>query len=110
MITYEDFEKIDIRVGKIIKVETTEGLRNPSYKMIIDFGDEIGQKISLEQYTKNYVKEDLINRLVVCVINFQPKKIGHYISEVLTLGFEDEKGGIVSAMPERDVPLGKKMF
>lgn len=110
MIKYEDFEKVDVRVGKIIKVENTEGLRNPSYKMTIDFGGDIGQKVSLGQYTKNYSKDDLLSRLVMCVVNFEPKKIGHYISEVLTLGFEDAAGSIVFAMPEREVPVGKKMF
>lgn len=110
MISYVDFEKIDIRVGKIIKVENTDGLRNPSYKMTIDFGNEIGKKISLGQYTKNYSKKDLVDKLVMCVVNFEPKKIGHYISEVLTLGFEDEKGDIVFAAVERNVPLGKRIF
>lgn len=110
MIKYEDFEKIDVRVGKIIKIEDTEGLRNPAYKMTIDFGDKIGQKISLGQYTKNYSVESLQDMLVMCVVNFEPKKIGHYTSEVLTLGFEDENGGVVLATPERKVPLGQKMF
>lgn len=110
MIKYEDFEKVDVRVGKIIKVEDANGLRNPSYKMTIDFGGEIGKKISLGQYTKNYTKEDLLDRLVMCVVNFEPKKIGHYTSEALTLGFKDENGGIVFAMPERDVIIGERMF
>lgn len=110
MISYADFENVDIRTGRIIKVEDTTGLRNPSYKMTIDFGPEIGQKISLGQYTKNYSKDDLLGRLVMCVVNFAPKKIGHYMSEVLTLGFEDKDGGIVFATTERDVPLGRKMF
>ena len=110
MIPYADFEKVDVRIGKIVKVENTEGLRNPSYRMTIDFGDGIGKKISLGQYTKNYTKEDLLGKLIMCVVNFEPKKIGHYISEVLTLGYEDENGGIVLAVPERDVPPGKKMY
>ena len=110
MIEYDDFEKIDVRIGKVIKVEDTEGLRNPSYKMTINFGDEIGSKISLGQYTKNYSKEDLMNRLVMCVVNFEPKKIGHYTSEALTLGFNDRDGGIILAVPERKTSLGEKMF
>lgn len=109
-IKYEDFEKVDIRVGKIVKVEDTEGLRNPSYKMTIDFGDEIGTKNSLGQYTENYKKEDLEGRLVMCVINFEPKKIGKYTSEALTLGFEDKNSNVVLAIPEREVPLGKRMY
>lgn len=110
MIKYTDFEKIDVRVGKIIKVEDIKDLRNPSYKMAVDFGDKIGYKISLGQYTKNYSKEDLLNKLVICVVNFEPKKIGSYISEVLTLGFEDENNGVVLAIPERNIPLGKRMY
>lgn len=110
MIRYEDFEKVDVRIGKIIKVEDTEGLRNPSYKMTIDFGNEIGKKVSLGQYTKNYSKDDLLNRLVMCVVNLEPKEIGHYISEALTLGYKDKDGGIVLAVPEREVSLGERMF
>jgi len=110
MIMYEDFEKVDVRVGKIVKVEDAEGLRNPSYKMVIDFGDEIGKKVSLGQYTVNYTKEELVGRFVMCVVNFEPKKIGSYISEALTLGFEDEKGAVVLAVPDKDVPLGKRMY
>jgi len=109
-IKFEDFEKVDVRIGKIIKVEDTEGLRNPSYKMTIDFGNEVGKKISLGQYTKNYSKDDLLDRLVMCVINFEPKKIGHYTSEALTLGYKDKDGGIVLAVPEREVSLGERMF
>ena len=110
MIKYQDFEKVDMRVGKIVKVEDTEGLRNPSYKMTINLGEEIGQKISFGQYTKAYSKEDLLNKIVICVINFEPKKIGPYISEVLTLGFEDENGKIILAVPDQNVPLGRRMF
>jgi len=110
MIKFEDFEKIDVRVGKIIEVEDTRGLRNPSYKMTIDFGDEIGKKISLGQYTKNYSKDDLLGKLVMCVVNFEPKQIGHYTSEALTLGYKDKDGSIVLAIPERDVEIGERMF
>ncbi len=110
MIQYEDFEKIDVRTGKIIKIEDTEGLRKPAYKMTIDFGDEIGTKISLGQYTQNYSKDNLLGRLVACVVNFEPKKIGHYMSEALTLGFNDDSGGVVFVTPERDVPLGQRLF
>lgn len=109
-IQYNDFEKVDVRIGRIVKVEDAEDLRNPSYKMTIDFGNEIGTKISLGQYTKNYSKDDLLDRLVMCVVNFEPKKIGHYISEALTLGYKDKDGGIVLAVPEREVPLGERMF
>ena len=110
MIQYEDFEKVDVRVGKIIKVEDAEGIRKPLYKMTIDFGKEIGQKISLGKYTKHYSKKDLIGRLVMCVVNLAPKKIGDYESQVLTLGYEDKNGGIVLAIPDKDVPLGSRMY
>ncbi|PIS07743.1 tRNA-binding protein [Candidatus Berkelbacteria bacterium CG10_big_fil_rev_8_21_14_0_10_43_13] len=110
MIKYEDFEKIDVRIGRIINVEDTSGLRNPSYKMTIDFGPEIGRKISLGQYVSNYSKAELTGKLVMCVVNFEPKKIGHYLSEALTLGFKDENGRVVLAEPEREVSLGEKMF
>jgi len=110
MIKYEDFEKVDVRVGKIIKVEDTKGLRNPAYKMTIDFGEEIKLKISLGQYTKNYSAKELEGRLVMGVVNFEPKQIGKYTSEALTLGFEDEKGDVVLAIPEKDVPLGERMY
>jgi len=110
MIKFEDFEKVDVRIGKVINIEDTEGLRNPSYKMTVDFGPEIGQKVSLGQYTKNYSKVDLLNRLVMCVVNFEPKQIGHYTSEALTLGYRDKDGGIVLAVPEREVQIGERMF
>lgn len=110
MATWDDFEKIEIRVGKIIKVEDTEGLRISAYKMTIDFGEEIGQKISLGQYTANYTEETLEGRLVMCVINFEPKQIGSYISEALTLGFEDDEGNAVLAVPDKDVKIGQRLY
>jgi len=110
MITYQDFEKVDIRVGKILKVEKTSGIRISAYEMTIDFGDELGKKVSLAQITKNYTKYDLKDRLVMCVVNFAPKQIGKYTSEVLTLGFENEDGTVVLAVPDKKVPLGKKMY
>ncbi|MCX6826208.1 MAG: tRNA-binding protein [candidate division Zixibacteria bacterium] len=107
---YNDFEKVDVRVGKIIKVEEPEGLRINAYKLTIDFGKEIGQKISLAQITKNYTKKDLMNRLVMGVVNLSPKEIGNYTSEALTLGFTDKNGGVVLAIPDKDAPLGTKMY
>lgn len=109
MATWDDFEKIEIRVGKIIKVEDTEGLRISAYKMTIDFGDEIGQKISIGQYTANYKKEDLEGKLVMCVLNFAPKQIGQYISEALTLGFEDKDGNAVFSVPDKEVEIGQRL-
>ena len=109
-IQYSDFEKVDIRVGKIIKVEDTEGLRISAYKMTIDFDEEVGTKVSIGQYTKNYSKDDLMSRLVMGVVNFEPKQIGNYLSETLTLGFEDSDGNVVLATPEKPVPIGSKMY
>jgi len=109
MISYEDFDKVDIRVGKIIAIEDAKGLRNPSYKMTIDFGDKIGKKISLGQYVTNYSKEELLGRLVSGVVNFAPKKIGHYLSECLTLGYYDANGNAILAIPDKEVALGEKL-
>jgi len=110
MINYSDFEKVDIRVGRIISVEDFPEARKPAYKLTIDFGPEIGLKKSSAQITKHYSKEDLIGRLVMGVVNFPPKQIGPFVSETLTLGFADTNGDIVLAEPEREVPLGKKLF
>jgi tRNA-binding protein len=110
MITYPDFEKVDIRVGKIISGEDFPEARKPAYKLMIDFGAEIGIKKSSAQITKHYKKEELVGRLVMGVVNFPPKQIGPFISETLTLGFADANGDIVLAQPDKDVPLGAKMF
>ena len=88
-ISYEDFNKVDIRVGKIVKVEDFPQARNPSYKLWIDFGSEIGTKTSSAQIVKNQAREELLNREVACVINFEPKQIGPFRSEVLVLGPND---------------------
>jgi tRNA-binding protein len=110
MISYDDFEKVDIRVGKIVKVEDFPQARKPAYKLVIDFGPEIGLKRSSAQITVHYSRADLIGRLVVAVVNFPPRQIGPFISEVLTLGLPDGEGNVVLLAPTRDVPLGGKMF
>lgn len=110
MATFEDFEKVDILVGKIVSVEEFPEARKPMYKMVIDFGTEIGTKQSCGQYTQNYSKSDLEGRLVLGVINFPPRQIGPVISEVLTLGVSDEAGNAVLVEPECDVPLGTRMY
>lgn len=110
-ITYNDFEKVELRVGKIIGVEDFPEARKPAYKLTIDFGAEIGVKKSSAQVTTLYTKEEMMGRLVVCVVNFPPKQIGPFISEVLTCGTADEKGNIVLLNFDRPgIPLGSKIF
>ena len=109
-ISYADFERVDIRAGRIVDVQDFPEARKPAYRLRIDFGAEIGVKKSSAQATKYYTKEQLMHRLVVGVVNFPPKQIGPYLSEVLTLGVPDGEGGVVLLMPERDVPLGGRMF
>ena len=110
MAIYEDFEKLDIRVGKIIEVEDFPEARNPSYKLKIDFGSEIGIKKSCAQLVANYQKEELKNILVLCIINFPPRQIGSTLSEVLTLGVPDEKDDCTLIKPGKDVPIGGKLY
>jgi tRNA-binding protein len=109
-LSYADFERVDIRVGRIIEVQDFPEARKPAYKLRIDFGPELGIRKSSAQVTKHYVKGDLIHRLVVAVVNFPPRQIGPFMSEVLTLGVPDADGAVVLLTPERDVPLGGRMF
>lgn len=110
LLSYDEFQRVDIRVGRIVAVDDFPEARKPAYKLRIDFGDAIGVKKSSAQATKHYSKDALLNRLVVAVVNFPPKQIGPYLSEVLTLGVPDGDGGVVLLVPERDVPLGGRMF
>jgi tRNA-binding protein len=109
-VSYGDFDKIDIRVGRIVDVQDFPGARKPAYKLAIDFGSAIGIRKSSAQLTTHYAKADLEGRLVVAVVNFPPKQIGPYMSEVLTLGVPDRDGSVVLLVPERDVPIGGRMF
>ncbi len=109
MINYKDFEKVDIRVGKIIKVEDFPEARKPAYKLEIDFGPEIGIKKSSVQIVDLYSKNDLEGILVMGVVNFPPKQIGPFISEVLTVGVANEQGQVVLVRPDKNAKIGSKL-
>lgn len=108
-ITYGDFEKVEIRVGKVIKVEEFPKARKPAYKLWIDFGD-FGVKKSSAQITKLYNKEELVNQLIIAVTNFPPRQIADFISEVLVLGVVLDNDEVVLIKPDRNVPLGKRIL
>ena len=108
-INYDDFLAVDIRVGRILKAEEFPEARNPAYKLQIDFGEEIGVKKTSAQITQTYTLEDLENKLVCAVVNFPPKQIGPFMSEVLTLGFLDDEGHVVLTTPDKDVPIGGRL-
>jgi tRNA-binding protein len=110
MISFEDFENVDIRIGTIIAVEPFPEARKPAFKLRIDFGDTIGIKKSSAQITKHYSIETLLGRQVAAVVNFPPRQIGPFMSEVLTLGFPDNEGGVVLIGPSLTVPNGGKLF
>jgi tRNA-binding protein len=110
MATIDDFHKLDVRVGKIIGVEDFPQAKKPSYKLTIDLGTEIGIKKSSAQLVKKYTAEDLKGRLVLCVVNFPPRQIGPFVSEVLTLGVPDSDGECILITPERTVPVGGKLY
>jgi tRNA-binding protein len=110
MATIEDFQKIEIRVGRILEVEDFPEAKKPAYKLTIDFGSEIGIKKSSAQITHYYSKEHLKNKLVLGVVNFPPRKIGPFVSEVLTLGLPDSQNNVVLIQPEREVPIGGKLY
>ncbi|VVB98719.1 Methionine--tRNA ligase [uncultured archaeon] len=110
MASITDFQTLDIRVGRILSVEEFPEAKKPAYKLKIDFGKEIGIKTSSAQLPQNYSKEQLTGRLVLAVVNFPPRKIGPVLSEVLTLGVPDEKGNCILIQPERNVPIGGKLY
>lgn len=108
-IDFDDFLKVDIRVGRITRVEDFPEARKPAWKLLLDFGPEIGQKRSSAQIT-NYSREELEGSLVVAVVNFPPRQIGPVRSEVLVLGVPDDEGNVILLRPSADVPLGGRMF
>ena len=110
MATYEDFEKVDFRVGRVLEVHDFPEARKPAYKLLIDFGEEIGVKRSSAQLPQNYTKGELLNKQIVCIVNFLPRQIGPVRSEVLTLGLPDENGNCVLISPDTTIPLGGKVF
>ncbi len=109
LITWNDFEKIEIRVGQVIEVNDFPKARKPAYKLLIDFGDELGIKNSSAQITHHYTKDDLLNKQVIAVVNFPPKQIAGFISECLVLGIYDENNDVILLKPERPVKNGQKI-
>ena len=109
LITWNDFEKLEIRVGQVIEVNDFPKARKPAYKLLIDFGDELGIKNSSAQITHHYAKDDLLNKQVIAVVNFPPKKIAGFISECLVLGIYDENNDVILLKPERPVKNGQKI-
>ncbi len=108
-ITFDDFLKVDIRVGRVIDAAVFPEARKPAYKLVIDFGEEIGTRKSSAQITVLYTPEELVGRLVMAVVNFPPRQIGPVMSEVLVLGFSDSAGNISLAAPDHDVPIGGRL-
>ncbi len=108
-LSFDDFLKVDIRAGRVIRAEPFPEARKPAIKLWIDFGQELGEKKSSAQITELYTPEALIGRLVMAVVNFPPRQIGPFMSEVLVLGASDDQGRITLLAPDHDVPLGARM-
>lgn len=107
--TFDDFLKVDIRVGKIIQVDEFPEARKPAWKLLIDFGEKIGVKKSSAQIVANYTADELVGKQVMAVVNFPPRQIGPFMSEVLTLGFEDSDGNVTLASVDKEVPIGGRL-
>ena len=109
-IDFADFMKVDIRVGTVVKTEDYPEARQPAYKLWVDFGPEIGTRKSSAQLTTHYSKEDLVGRQVAAVVNFPPKQIGKFMSEILVVGFPDGDGAVVLLVPDKRIPNGGRLF
>ncbi|HET7270107.1 MAG TPA: tRNA-binding protein [Rubrobacter sp.] len=109
-ISWEDFEKVDIRIGKVVEAEPFPEARKPSIKLVVDFGPQFGTRRTSAQLTAHYDPEMLVGKQVVAVVNFPPKRIAGFKSEVLVLGVPDENGGVVLLSPDHEVPPGGRMF
>jgi len=109
-ISFDEFLKVDVRVGKIVEAENFPEARKPAYKMKIDFGPEIGIRKTSAQITRHYTPETLVGKLVMAVVNFPPRQIGPVMSEVLTLGVPDADGEVVLLTPDKDVPIGGRLY
>ncbi len=109
-ITYDDFQKVDIRLGRVLSAEPLSGARKPAYKLRIDFGPDLGVKQSSAQITIYYRPEQLVGRLVMAVVNFPPRRIAGFKSEVLTLGVADAEGNVILIAPDHEAPLGARLF
>ena len=109
-LSFADFQKVDIRVGTIVDAQPYPEARRPAYKLWVDFGPEIGQRKSSAQVTANYRLEDLVGRQVAAVVNFPPKQIGRFMSEILVLGFPDAEGEVVLIQPSQEVPNGARLY
>ncbi len=109
-ISYDDFIKVGVRVGRVLRAEVNDKARKPALKLWIDFGPEVGEKRTSAQLTRHYAPADLVGRQVVAVVNFPPKQIGPFLSECLVLGVPDAEGEVILLSPDRDVPLGGRAF
>lgn len=109
-ITFDDFMKVDVRAGRIIEAHDFPEARKPAFKLTVDLGSDIGIKKTSAQVTQNYTKDELVGRMVLAVVNFPPKQIGKYMSEFLVLGFPDADGNVTLVAPDKDVPLGGRLF